>query len=221
MRTGVKLAIGVVAMVCASVVARADAPGAQAAIEVGLTPQALAVCGVTATQASAVLAAVNQATEAAAALASAKSAAEQARTAYGEAAQQSRADPTNTELRALRATRRTEMKTAYVLIESKKVALRQVGVQGLSTQVQTIIEQFIARAGLRMPDQYRLATGSEIDWSDVELAVTARTRADRLGISLDSTQASLLAAIEADSQVVAAAQSLANLQAIKLVFQPE
>jgi hypothetical protein len=183
------------------------------AIAVGLTPKALAACGVNATQAAAVLGAIHDASDQSSALDAANAAVDTARAAFDTSVAQCRADPTNLDLRAVRATRRSDLGTAFALVEAKKAELRQAGTQGLSAQTQVLIELFVSRATLRVPDQYRLASEAGIVWSDVEQAVIAQARSQRLGSTLEGAQADLLTTLNSDSRVVAAGQNLSSLLA--------
>jgi len=187
--------------------------------EVGLSPIALAASGVTAIEAATMLATLEQAVAARSELLQAKAAVEAAHGLLDASVAQLQADPSNIELRQIHDTRRIEFRAAGQLVESKRTSLRELAVGGLTPQTQGRIARFVARAGFKIPNHFRLAEIPETRLAALEQAVLRRQRAERTSTALAPGHSELLALVEADSEVVAAQQRLSTtLSAIQQVF---
>jgi hypothetical protein len=202
-----------------ALMAHADTPASShLAIQVGLTPEALAASSVTSAEAGALLARLDAATEQVAAFNAATLSLDTAINNLLAMDQILIADPDDEET----ATARDALATLRAQASSAKSALIAAGLQGLQAEAKSRVERFMAAAGSTLPAALKVCPLSVPERRALEAALTAEQRADRLDLTLPSGTVSVLSACRSHADVVAAGISLsANLATIQAVYAIE
>lgn len=180
------------------------------AIEVGVTPEAVAIAGATASQVQEWSASLAEATGLVGAVAEAKANVVVRATHLRAADAALRRLPGDEALVAARDSARSEMANAHAVLTEARAAARHEALQDGISAVEPIIITLATNARWLVPIEYRVAQRTPTEWEAIEIALRAEARAERSNESLGSGHATLLAAVRSDPAVI---QAKANLDA--------
>ncbi len=108
---------------------------------------------------------------------------------------------------------------AHAAAEAARANVRTAAVASLPDAPRAALLRHIANAHWRVPTEFKVLEGDVAFWSDVQSAIIAERRAQRLGLPLAAEHASLLSSIRSDPAVQLAKAGLdANLAAISAAF---
>lgn len=192
--------------------ASASGPTVDAAIDVGLSAEAVCASGVTPAEAGNILSLIQQATTERSAITAAKLANESASQALAAIDAQLATDPLNSVLAAQRATAVTTLASARTTLEQARSTLRQVATATLSSSVATYLSRSVRQAAMRAPAAIRAGDWSVGKRKRIEAALIAEQRAAGNAELMPEGAAELLASVRADAAVTAAAQAVATNQ---------
>lgn len=211
-----------VVMLAAVLPARADPDRSlDAAIRLGISPEALTASGCSVSDTSALLGRLHDhATDVEGMFALAADLDTKVR-AWSEACAQLKADPHNTTLAAAVETAASQMASAKSALSSAQTAVLAIATDGMSTEQLARLGLCLANRGRRVPPGLWVATCTESGWTDVEKAVVVARRAERMGQSVPSTASSVLSSVQSQSAVIDAQYRLEhNLAEIRAAFVP-
>ena len=184
----------------------------------GLSPEVLAASGAGATGVQAGLSAAMEERDLCASFIAAASARSVAVTAWRDAIEQSREDPSNETLRQAVLSRWATLASAEQSMEEAAGAVLAVAMDELPASCAARLAACRQAGARRVPPEMRAASLSAEEWGQLELAVIAERRAARLGTLVPSDAAELLGRVRAQAQVVQAgidvAQSFAQIEAL-------
>lgn len=215
----------IVGAACAIVTpaAFADAPDAlSVAARIGITPDALVICGFDATDAATMLSRLDAVSTMRETLAADQAAADAAaHTAAATAAQLLRG-PDEEGLAAQHASNLAALASAQAEVQHELGLLFIVATAGFDEGAVEQLQDMASRPRLNMAPEFRCVSMPDAQWRDVSCALVAERRAERRGESLDDDSASLLAAVRATQAVEAAASALqSGLQTVEAEFAAE
>lgn len=193
----------------------------ECSLGIGVTPEALIVAEVSSAEAAQILARLADASELTSILAAARvsfDAASSQCTIAAEALAQNPTDPAIVEASAAAVSARAAAATA---VSSAKDALFAAATQDIAAAKSAALAMFGAAATKRVPDEFRATARSDEQWTAIERALRAESRALREGSSLGESNATLLAEVRSETAVAAAKARLdSELTAMNAVFVP-
>lgn len=176
-----------------------------AAMECGLTPEALVIADAAA-DASSILGRLESATALRTLLALQRATLDSASAACGDLMRQVAA--ADTEIAEAQASARTALAAAQSALVATRAEVFEQATQGLSQTKIDHLTAWRASAGASVPAAYRARSASEVQWQKIEGALRSEQRAARRGEALDEESAALLASVRGDLEVIAAAARL-------------
>lgn len=190
--------------------------------DLALTPTALAVAGLAASDAALVLSDLSLETDAAAALAAALSDAQTCAAQVTALSTSLLEAPGDSQQAAEFEAAISAWESALADVATQRAILQEEALDGCSQQQSDDAIGCAASAGRCILAHFRVADCSTVEeWRTLERALTAEARAARLGDASELTEsaAALLASVRSDPRVIEAEQDLASqLPAIEAVF---
>jgi hypothetical protein len=189
---------------------------------IGVSPEAMAACGVEASAVAAMFLRLGDCGETVDAL---RASQQDAATAAGQIAGLREQIMVEAECEGLLAeleTAESALMSANQAVAAHTAQLWTVATNGLDQTSAARLAVYRGTSGRRAPNTYKVHSCEEGAWAAVETALIAEARAGRLGQELDGRHASVLAAVRGDAAVVQAGQQYDGLLAtLRLLFQPE
>jgi hypothetical protein len=188
--------------------------GPSIVVDLGFTPESLAIAGVSPSQSEALLTTLVAETELCEAYLAAATAADEASRVLAECA-----DGALSSTEVTQAAAQVQLDSARAAAAEASADLREALEASLTTQQIAIIDTARTSATISVPQEFRVLTLSAEQWAAVECACRAERRAIRCGDTLDEEMQTLLSSLRSDTNVIAAEQLLeTNLAAIEQVL---
>jgi hypothetical protein len=194
-------------------------PVVQICLESGITPDAVACAGVSASAAAVMMADAIMNSQLADQVESTRTqlAALSSEVAY--LANQLMIDASNEELRSAYEAKLSQLLAQRAEIAELEAAFVDQVTEDLSPAAKETLETVIANRCRRVPSEFKVLSMADDEWVALEVAIRAEEWSQFSGALLDATQSSLLAAIRANPSVATAATQLAqSLAAIEVTF---
>lgn len=195
---------------------RADEPSMSpadpliAAMSLGINAQSAAVAGFTLSDAQTMLSRIQAEEELLTDLATQVAAQSTAEASVMDLESQLHAGVDDEGLPAALAQAEASLAAAQSALQQIRTALFDIAMEGFPGAKVDRIGAFTASMEYSVPLEYRAVMRTDEEWSAIARACTARSRAQRLGEDLAPGHAQLLAAVEAESDVVQAATAIAT-----------
>jgi len=191
-------------------------PGVAASI--GLNPEAMAAAGLSAQQASTVIANLATSSALVSELQNADISATSAASTLTTAQEQARGPFATEQSPAAVAAAVAAFEQAIAVREEARIALVNAATAGLTSEAKARLAAITAASLHSVPTSFMVLTRTPEEWTTIEEALRAEARATRMEMTLAESHASLLAGTRADAGVIAAQASLtSNLAAIAAV----
>jgi len=186
--------------------------------EVGLSPEAVVVCGAL-EGLQGTLTAIQSAGAEYDAVAQARTQVSALSQTHQDVQQALSLDPANESLQTQLATITSQLSQAQAQLESTRADLAEVALEGWTEPQLQKLEGWKASSDRRVPPEFRVTGRSDAQWKAIELALIAERRAARLGQEFAGAQQELLTSVRAEQAVLAAQQALqTNLPAAQQAF---
>lgn len=175
-----------------------------AAAQIGVTPEALVIADVSTQEAEVILTHLASATDELTALAAADATLTQRTNDVSVLRASVQANPGDSELEQQLASALQLLATAREAMEDAQADLALIAFEGLGGMDVQRIVAFADSTGCRVPPWFRVDERTDVQWRQIERALLAEARSERLGTEMPSAYASLLADIRSDPDVAAA-----------------
>lgn len=178
------------------------------AAQVGIDARTASVAGATGAEVESLLASVFQAVELRTNCATTRALWAEASASLLIAEKELAEKPGDPSLLAIRDAKESDVASARTARDSADVALFQFATSSLHPEVVARLSIAAGNAARRVPTEFIVLTRSPEEWSVIETAIRAESRAVRTGTELADEHAALLAGLRQDPAVVAAVARL-------------